>query len=412
MPNNGSIHRRYGREIKVGFATPPAPGRYFQHFKKIPDEAESNKMYLRCLQWKISGVHDDPERDRGQHRTDQSNSAAGVTAETKRRTTPDWKSGNSKQVYIPILGQMQVVLRHTQERPKGLQDDGVPRGNIQRRINLHNTSTPIPEQEAEVVCITSSEEETPDWRKPYQDWLQNNTLPIDKKEVRSFRMKASRFILIDGVLFRNFLAGPYLRCLDREESQAVLHALHSGECGNLAGGKSLSKKAMRQRYFWPTMRKDPMEFAKKCDDCQRHAHVSHQPAEPLHLVISPRPFMKWGMDIVGPLPKEPGNKVYMLAMTDNFSKLIEAESSSQVTETQVISFIKRNIICRFGIPPEIIYDNGSQFIGNKTEAFRARWNISLQKSTPRNPQSNGQAKSSNKIIVENLKKKLEEIRGQ
>ncbi|XP_074300462.1 uncharacterized protein LOC141631732 [Silene latifolia] len=35
-----------------------------------------------------------------------------------------------------------------------------------------------------------------------------------------------------------------------------------------------------------------------------------------------------------------------------------------------------------------------------------------EKSTPRNPQSNGQAESSNKIIVENLKKKLEEIGGK
>ncbi|XP_074297652.1 uncharacterized protein LOC141628400 [Silene latifolia] len=34
------------------------------------------------------------------------------------------------------------------------------------------------------------------------------------------------------------------------------------------------------------------------------------------------------------------------------------------------------------------------------------------KSTPRNPQSNGQAESRNKIIVENLKKKLEEIGGK
>ncbi|XP_074289290.1 uncharacterized protein LOC141614446 [Silene latifolia] len=95
-----------------------------------------------------------------------------------------------------------------------------------------------PEQEAEVLCSTSSEEETPDLRKPYQDWLQNGILPADKKEVRSFKMKASRLILIDSVLFRKYLAGPYLRCLDREASQAVLHALHSGECGNYAGGRS------------------------------------------------------------------------------------------------------------------------------------------------------------------------------
>ncbi|XP_074300598.1 uncharacterized protein LOC141631882 [Silene latifolia] len=101
------------------------------------------------------------------------------------------------------------------------------------------------EQEARVLCSTNNEEDTPDWRKPYQDWLQNDILPADKKEVRSFRMKASRFILINGVLFRKSLAGPYLRCLDREESQAVLHTLHSGECGNHAGGRSLSNKAVR-----------------------------------------------------------------------------------------------------------------------------------------------------------------------
>ncbi|XP_074298383.1 uncharacterized protein LOC141629253 [Silene latifolia] len=67
---------------------------------------------------------------------------------------------------------------------------------------------------------------------------------------------------------------------------------------------------------------------------------------------------------------------------------------------------------RFSIPSEIVCDNGSQFIRNKTEAFCARWNVSLQKSTPKNPQANGQAESSNKIIVENLKKKLEKMGGK
>ncbi|XP_074277703.1 uncharacterized protein LOC141601329 [Silene latifolia] len=260
------------------------------------------------------------------------------------------------------------------ETGQGHQDVGIPR-----------RSKGVDPQEAKVLCSTISEEDTPDWRKPYMDCLENDILPVDKKEVRSFRMKASRFILTDGVLFWKSLAAPYLRCLDREEFQADLHALHTGECGNHAWGRSLSNKALRQGYLWPTMRKDVVEFTKKCDACQRHVHVSYQPAEPLHPVISPWPFMKWGMDIMGPFPKAPGNKVYMLAMTDYFFKWIEAESSSHVTETQVISFIKHNIICR--------------------------WKISLQKSTLRNPQSNGQVESSNKIIVENLKNKLEERGG-
>ncbi|XP_074313970.1 uncharacterized protein LOC141649173 [Silene latifolia] len=88
------------------------------------------------------------------------------------------------------------------------------------------------------------------------------------------------------------------------------------------------------------------------------------------------------MDIVGPLSRAPGNRLYMLAMADYFSKWIEAEAFA-----------------------EFVLDN--------SERFCVRWNnISLKKSSPRNPQSNGQAESSNKIIVENLRKRLEELGGK
>ncbi|XP_074271309.1 uncharacterized protein LOC141595241 [Silene latifolia] len=76
-----------------------------------------------------------------------------------------------------------------------------------------------------------------DWRTPYLDWLRYGKLPDDKKEIRGFKMKTSRFILIDNVLFRKSLAGPYLRCLDKQEAHTVLHALHSGECGSHAGAR-------------------------------------------------------------------------------------------------------------------------------------------------------------------------------
>lgn len=60
----------------------------------------------------------------------------------------------------------------------------------------------------------------------------------------------------------------------------------------------------------------------------------------------------------------------------------------------------------FGVPYEIVCDNGSQFISDETEAFCYKWNFTLTKSTPRYPHVNGKAKSSNKIIINNLKKRL------
>ncbi|XP_074283258.1 uncharacterized protein LOC141607811 [Silene latifolia] len=99
------------------------------------------------------------------------------------------------------------------------------------------------------------------------------------------------------------------------------------------------------------------------------------------------------MDIVGKLPVALGHKVFMLAMADYFSKWIEADSFRQVTEKEEISFIRKNIFCRYGIPSEIVCDNGTEFVGKKTIAFCAEWNINLVTSTPSYPKANGQAES-------------------
>ena len=139
-------------------------------------------------------------------------------------------------------------------------------------------------------------------------------------------------------MYKKSLAGSYLRCLEDPEAKEVLQDIPEGDCGNHTGGRSLFSKVLRTGYYWPTMRKDAAEYARRCDACQRHCNILHQPAEPLYPVASPWPFMKWGMDIVGKLPKAPGGKVFMLAMTDYFSKWVEAEAFVQVRGQKVVLF--------------------------------------------------------------------------
>uniref|UniRef100_A0A803N3G9 Integrase catalytic domain-containing protein n=1 Tax=Chenopodium quinoa TaxID=63459 RepID=A0A803N3G9_CHEQI len=57
-------------------------------------------------------------------------------------------------------------------------------------------------------------------------------------------------------------------------------------------------------------------------------------------------------------------------------------------------------------------DNGSQFIRKNTIKFRKEWNISLITSTPRYHQADGQAESSNKVLITNMKKRLEGAKGK
>ena len=140
---------------------------------------------------------------------------------------------------------------------------------------------------------------------------------------RAFRIKVSQFTILNNVLYKRSLAGPYLRCIEDPEVQEMLKDFHEGDCGNHTGGRALFSRILRTGYYWPTMKRDDVEYAKKCDPCQRHSNILHQPAEFLHPISSSWPFMRWGMDIVGKLPKAPGGKVFMLAvLVKNHTKIM------------------------------------------------------------------------------------------
>ena len=62
---------------------------------------------------------------------------------------------------------------------------------------------------------------------------------------------------------------------------------------------------------------------------------------------------------MGPLLVATGQQKFMLVATDYFIKWAEAKAYAQVNATQVIQFIQRNIVSRFGVPHSLVSDNGS-----------------------------------------------------
>ena len=98
-------------------------------------------------------------------------------------------------------------------------------------------------------------------------------------------------------------------------------------------------------------------YIRKCAKCQLFSPLIHQPVRDLSPLTSPWPFAQWSMDIVGVLPRAPGNKRFLLAAIDYFTKWVEAEPLAQIMEINVIRFIQRNILSMFGIPRAFILDN-------------------------------------------------------
>ena len=75
-------------------------------------------------------------------------------------------------------------------------------------------------------------------------------------------------------------------------------------------------------------------------------------------------------------------------------------------------FICKNIVTRFGVPNVLISDNGLQFDSKTFRKYCSDLGIKNRYSTPAYLQGNGQAEAVNKVIVNGLKKRLDDAKGR
>ncbi|KAL1204396.1 hypothetical protein V5N11_034650 [Cardamine amara subsp. amara] len=142
----------------------------------------------------------------------------------------------------------------------------------------------------------------PDWRIAIMQYIKEGVVPPNKWDARK------------------------LKHLDMLK---VMAELHEGSCGSHSGGRALAIRIKKQGYFWPTIVADCETYSAKCDKCQRHAPIIHQPAELMSSISASYPFMRWSMDIMGPMvPSEDNELRFVLVLTDYFTKWIEAEAYS------------------------------------------------------------------------------------
>ncbi|GJX27594.1 reverse transcriptase domain-containing protein [Tanacetum coccineum] len=216
--------------------------------------------------------------------------------------------------------------------------------------------------EKEVLTVVEEEGDT--WMTPIHEYLTDETLPAERKKARAIKRKSQRFAIINGILYKKSFLGPWLRCVGPSQANYVLREIHEGSCSMHAGTRSVVAKALRTGYYWPTMHKDARELIKACQECQVHKPIPRNPQEKLNPITSPWPFYKWGIDIAGPFPEGPGKVKFLIVAMDYFTKWIEAKPVATITGSQVKKFVWENIVCRFGLPGEIISDNGKQFRDN------------------------------------------------
>ncbi|GKB61258.1 reverse transcriptase domain-containing protein [Tanacetum coccineum] len=147
----------------------------------------------------------------------------------------------------------------------------------------------------------------------------------------------------DGVLYRKSYLVPLMRCVGPLQANYVIREVHMGSCKMHDGPRQVVAKAMNLGYYWPSMHRDATELIKACDDCQVHESVPKLRKAEMILVTSAWPFMKWGMDIVGPLAEGPERVKYLIMANDYFTKWMEAKPLATITEKLKIQLISTSV---------------------------------------------------------------------
>ena len=86
---------------------------------------------------------------------------------------------------------------------------------------------------------------------------------------------------VHDTLYRRWPNGVKLKSISRKEGKELLAEIQKGMCGSHIGSRALVGKAFQQGFYWPTALQDAVELVTKCEACQFHTKIIHQPAQAL-----------------------------------------------------------------------------------------------------------------------------------
>ncbi|GKE21569.1 reverse transcriptase domain-containing protein [Tanacetum coccineum] len=230
----------------------------------------------------------------------------------------------------------------------------------------------------EVMAIVEEEGDT--WMTPILEYLTEETLPVDAKQARAVKRKSQWFAIINGTLYNKSFLRPWLRYVGPLQANYVLREIHEG---------SYARALIRA-----------------CQDCHVHKPVLRNPQQKLTPITSSWPLYKGGIDIAGPFPERPGKVKFLIVAIDYFTKWIKAKPVATITGNQIKKFVWENIVCRFGLPREIISDNEKQFRDNPFKDWCEKLCIHQHFASVKHPQTNGRVERANRGLGEGIKARL------
>nr|XP_027191080.1 uncharacterized protein LOC101494924 [Cicer arietinum] len=334
------------------------------------------------------------------------------------QTKGDWETRDSKLIPYhthikELTEQFEKITFHHIPREENQLADALATLSSMFKITT-NQDVPvikIQQRDKPAYCLSIEEElDGKPWFYDIKSYVKNKEYPlgISENDKRVLRRLSMNFFLNGDVLYKRNHDMVLLRCVDKAEAGKIIQEVHEGSFGTHANGHTMARKILRAGYYWLTMESDCFSHVKKCHKCQIYADKIHVPPTSLNVLTSPWPFSMWGMDVIGLIePKASNGHRFILVAIDYFTKWVEAASYANVTRSVVVRFIKRELICRYGLPNKIITDNATNLNNKMMKELCDNFKIQHHNSSPYRPKMNGAVEAANKNIKKIIQKMVE-----
>ena len=245
----------------------------------------------------------------------------------------------------------------------------------------------------DVTKIGDAQKEDPFYKEQSQKLLDDSTF--------------HEFVLESNILFKIVNYGSLKKKLLFVPSSLVTQVIEVYHVSSWAGhfGFRRTYNNLKDRYWWPNMKISIQNYLQSCLKCQQFNFRRHKEFGFLHPVKCPSgPFQMIGIDYSGPFPVTSKGNKYVLAVTDYFTKWVIAIPLEKQNAQLTAQALYEKYICIYGVPRQILSDQGSVFNNQLFTAFTQILGCHHIKSTPYHPQTNGAVERFNATFERQLAK--------
>ena len=185
----------------------------------------------------------------------------------------------------------------------------------------------------------------------------------------------------------------------RSLREEILTAEHD-QGGHFGVSKTFDR--VHNKYYWPGLLKDCKEWVRSCHKCNIHKPSTGSKKAPMQRLEEVGPFVRVGVDIVGPFPvTDRGNK-YILVAIDHFTRWVEGYALPNMETVTLARTLVDEFICRHGAPDMLLSDRGKNFISSLMKEICRLINTKKLNTSSYHPATNGKCERVNGVIVKRI----------